>query len=169
MFREARIEKFTTDNKPPTKEIVSLPFVLSGSFVYFHRSKSTCKIEFTRDFIFACRGTPLYHVKKKKNVSGSCICYSAVVRLYNCLHIVKERLFTFFSFLNNQLIITNHNSSRKSKMANITVAAQFTELEERVKVLRENLDQMFLLVMGCFIFCEYVFFVIMFFTLVIFS
>lgn len=122
-----------------------------------------------RFYFCMSRYSSISREKEKKKVSGSCICYSAVVRLYNCLHIVKERLFTFFSFLNNQLIITNHNSSRKSKMANITVAAQFTELEERVKVLRENLDQMFLLVMGCFIFCEYVFFVIMFFTLVIFS
>lgn len=38
-------------------------------------------------------------------------------------------------------------------MANVTAA----ELKEIVKTLRENLDQMFLLVFGCIIFCEYVF------------
>ena len=44
-------------------------------------------------------------------------------------------------------------------MANVT-AAEFTELKDRVKVVMGNLDQMFLLVMGCLIFCEYVFFVL---------
>jgi len=47
-------------------------------------------------------------------------------------------------------------------MANVT-AAEFTKLNERVKVVMENLDQMFLLVMGCLIFCEYVFFVFVLF------
>ena len=43
-----------------------------------------------------------------------------------------------------------------------------TDLNGKVKVLMENLDQMFLLVMGCLIFCEYVFLVLVLFTLVIF-
>ena len=43
-----------------------------------------------------------------------------------------------------------------------------TDLNGKVKVLMENLDQMFLLVMGCLIFCEYVFLVLVLFTLVFF-
>ena len=39
------------------------------------------------------------------------------------------------------------------KMANVTAA----ELEERVEVLSGNLDQMFLIIMGCCIFCKYEF------------
>lgn len=38
-------------------------------------------------------------------------------------------------------------------MAEIT-AAEFTALDETVKVLSGSLDQMFLLVLGCCIFCE---------------
>lgn len=41
-------------------------------------------------------------------------------------------------------------------MANLT-EAQFTEVDESVKVLSGNLDQMFLVIMGCCIFCEYEF------------
>ena len=41
-------------------------------------------------------------------------------------------------------------------MANVT-EAEFTELHNIVKTLKANLDQMFLLVFGCIIFCEYVF------------
>jgi len=50
-------------------------------------------------------------------------------------------------------------------MANITAA----ELKASVDVVKGNLDQMFLLVMGCLIFCEYVFLVLVLFILVIFS
>lgn len=48
-------------------------------------------------------------------------------------------------------------------MAEIT-AADLTDLNGRVEVLKGNLDQMFLLVMGCLIFCEYVFLVLVLFT-----
>jgi len=51
----------------------------------------------------------------------------------------------------------------KSKMAEMT-AADLTDLNGRVEVLKGNLDQMFLLVMGCLIFCEYVFLVLVLFT-----
>jgi len=43
-------------------------------------------------------------------------------------------------------------------------AADLTDLNGRVEVLKGNLDQMFLLVMGCLIFCEYVFLVLVLFT-----
>lgn len=36
---------------------------------------------------------------------------------------------------------------------------EFNALDESVKVLSGNLDQLFLLVMGCCIFCEYAFFI----------
>ena len=49
-----------------------------------------------------------------------------------------------------------------------TTAAKLAELDGKVEVLMGNLDQMFLLVMGCLIFCEYVFLVLVLFTLVIF-
>ena len=49
-----------------------------------------------------------------------------------------------------------------------TTAAKLAELDGKVEVLMGNLDQMFLLVMGCLIFCEYVFLVRVLFTLVIF-
>lgn len=42
------------------------------------------------------------------------------------------------------------------KMTEMT-AAELTALDETVKVLRGSLDQMFLLVLGCCIFCEYQF------------
>ena len=38
-------------------------------------------------------------------------------------------------------------------------AAEFTALDERVNILSRNLDHMFLLVMGCCIFCEQEFFI----------
>jgi len=41
-------------------------------------------------------------------------------------------------------------------MANVT-AAEFKELENIVKTLEANLNQMFLLVFGIIIFCEYFF------------
>ena len=41
--------------------------------------------------------------------------------------------------------------------------------ETSVDVLKGNLDQMFLLVMGCLIFCEYVFLALVLFILVIIS
>ena len=49
-----------------------------------------------------------------------------------------------------------------------TTAKELAELNGRLAVLMGNLDQMFLLVMGCLIFCEYVFLVLVLFTLVIF-
>ena len=51
-------------------------------------------------------------------------------------------------------------------MAN-TTAAELAKLNGSVEVLTGNLDQMFLLVMGCLVFCEYVFLVLMLLTLVI--
>ena len=80
------------------------------------------------------------------------------VWLYECLYIVKEGLCAFFEF---DWTTANNCKPKfeKSKMADVT-AAEFTELEDRVKVVMGNLDQMFLLVMGCLIFCEYVFFVL---------
>ena len=50
-----------------------------------------------------------------------------------------------------------------------TTATELAKLNGSVEVLMGNLDQMFLLVMGCLIFCEYVFLVLVLFTLVIFS
>ena len=49
-----------------------------------------------------------------------------------------------------------------------TTAKELAELNGRLAVLMGNLDQMFLLVMGCLIFCEYVFLVLVLFTLVFF-
>ena len=43
-----------------------------------------------------------------------------------------------------------------------------TDLNGKVKVMMENLDQMFLFFLFCLIFCEYVFLVLVLFTLVIF-
>ena len=45
-------------------------------------------------------------------------------------------------------------SRAEVKMTEIT-APEFTALDETVKMLRGSLDQMFLLVLGCCIFCEY--------------
>jgi len=53
----------------------------------------------------------------------------------------------------------------KSKMNETTAA----ELKGSVDVLKGNLDQMFLLVMGCLIFCEYVFLALVLFILAIIS
>ena len=47
-------------------------------------------------------------------------------------------------------------SRAEVKMTEIT-APEFTALDETVKMLRGSLDQMFLLVLGCCIFCEYQF------------
>lgn len=43
--------------------------------------------------------------------------------------------------------------------------AQFKLLKESVDVLSGNLDQLFLIIMGCCIFCEYEFFVAITFSL----
>lgn len=52
-------------------------------------------------------------------------------------------------------------------MANETSVdeAQFKLLKESVDVLSGNLDQLFLIIMGCCIFCEYEFFVAITFSL----
>ena len=39
--------------------------------------------------------------------------------------------------------------------SNFTDLGSFKELDERVKNIGGNIDQLFLLVMGCLIFCEY--------------
>ena len=49
-----------------------------------------------------------------------------------------------------------------------TTAVELAKLNGSVEVFMGNLDQMFLLVMGCLIFCEYVFLVLVLLTLVIF-
>ena len=45
----------------------------------------------------------------------------------------------------------------KVKMANISQES-FTKLVDSVTAMGGNLDQLFLLVMGCLIFCKYIFF-----------
>ena len=47
-----------------------------------------------------------------------------------------------------------------------TTAEELAKLKGSVDVLTGNLNQMFLLVMGCLIFCEYVFIVLVVLTLV---
>ena len=47
-----------------------------------------------------------------------------------------------------------------------TTAGELAKLNGSVEVLMGNLDQMFLLVMGCLIFCKYVFLVLVLFILV---
>ena len=49
-----------------------------------------------------------------------------------------------------------------------TTAEELAKLDGSVAVLTGNLNQMFLLVMGCLIFCEYVFIVLVLLTLVTF-
>ena len=105
------------------------------------------------------RGHPFITWKNKKIFPVSAwVGSQSFVWLYECLYIVKEGLCAFFEF--DWTTANNYQPKfEKSKMADVT-AAEFTELEDRVKVVMGNLDQMFLLVMGCLIFCEYVFFVL---------
>jgi len=53
------------------------------------------------------------------------------------------------------LVETESSASQaQDKMAN-TAADQFNKLNESVKVISGNLDQLFIIFMGCLVFCKY--------------
>lgn len=159
---EARLEKCTTHKKPLT-EIIFHSFCQVEALFTFVDQSLYAKLKFTREFLLYVSWTPVYHVKKQKKIFpvSAWVGWQSLVWLYACLYIVKEGLCIFSEF---DWTTANNCQPKfeKTKMANVT-AAEFTKLNERVKVVMENLDQMFLLVMGCLIFCEYVFFVFVLF------
>ena len=166
--REAHIRKFTNNHQG--RKYFTF-FLLSGSFVYFCRSKSICKNQVHAQFPFCfvvIHQFVTWKINKSMFSSGACAIPQCFVWLNNCLYIVKETLPAFFNFFSNHWIITNQKFLYKTKMAN-TTAAELAKLNKSVEVLTGNLDQMFLLVMGCLIFCEYVFLVLVLLTLVVFS
>ena len=91
-------------------------------------------------------------VRKPVLVSHLWSCLTHSILFLICLKAFSRRILVWFE--------TGHLESWE-KMANVTAAfvdaAKFSELDSTVKVISSNLDQAFLIFMGCLIFCKYLF------------